>query len=401
MRRIDTPTSVAGLYVQGNASLGLKGTHLSALAFNAMQEELANAINGAGIPLDPTDNTQLFQALQAMLQPGVFYKNGLINGEFGIWQRWPQNVISSASTNPFGADRWRLQIPSGAGQLTFSRQNHPLDISAEDLPQNLQLPQHFARLACTTGFAAETPKLSQRIESVRTFAGLVVVVSFHARINSGASTITPKLIQNFGTGSSPSAPVTQTGAAITLTNAWNRYEYSFLLPNLAGKNLGVGTPPDDDYLELQFEFAQSSAFQIDISHVQLERGAIATEFETRRRGTELELALRYYETSVPPPFGPLVATNKGAIHSSWDGVDVQGARPLSTRFKVQKRAIPTVTWRDVTNAVANRFDWGGVLRTVASTEQASHDSTGWPKPTTFPAAGLSICVGQWEADAEL
>jgi hypothetical protein len=167
MHHIDTPTSVNGEFVDKDPTLGQEATHFDADWCNAVDREISNAIEGFGFPLDPVDNTQLFQAIQAAIVPGTFFKNGLINPGFEVWSRFPNQVVhtSGGGFPAFCADRWRVQVPSAAGSLTASRQLHPLDLTGEDLPQNLHLPQYFLRFAVTTGFASETPKLVQRIES--------------------------------------------------------------------------------------------------------------------------------------------------------------------------------------------------------------------------------------------
>jgi hypothetical protein len=50
----------------GNDTTGVSSTQLEANWFDNAQEEIANAIELAGIPLDPTDMTQLWQAIGAV-----------------------------------------------------------------------------------------------------------------------------------------------------------------------------------------------------------------------------------------------------------------------------------------------------------------------------------------------
>jgi hypothetical protein len=64
MKRTDADGHVSNLYTDGNPSLGVVATVLNASAMNAIQEEICNVIEGAGITLDPLDSTQLKQAIQ-------------------------------------------------------------------------------------------------------------------------------------------------------------------------------------------------------------------------------------------------------------------------------------------------------------------------------------------------
>lgn len=73
MRRIDTPTAAEDLFGpgkdgfrDGNPALAILATRLNAAFFNAMQEEIAGVVEGAGLALNPADNTQLFQAIQLL-----------------------------------------------------------------------------------------------------------------------------------------------------------------------------------------------------------------------------------------------------------------------------------------------------------------------------------------------
>jgi hypothetical protein len=55
----------------GNDTTGVSSTQLDAAAFDNYQEEICNAIELAGIPLDPTDMTQLSQAIRAEIAAGA------------------------------------------------------------------------------------------------------------------------------------------------------------------------------------------------------------------------------------------------------------------------------------------------------------------------------------------
>jgi hypothetical protein len=74
MKRIDTATKAADLFgpgkhgfKAGNVLAGEAPTKLSAGWFNALQEEVARAIEAFGLELDPEDNGQLAAALTALL----------------------------------------------------------------------------------------------------------------------------------------------------------------------------------------------------------------------------------------------------------------------------------------------------------------------------------------------
>jgi hypothetical protein len=74
MKRIDTPTAVADKHGAGKAGFAdadlplVPATQLDASWFDAVQEELANAVEGSGRALDSGDNTQLLQATRDIRQ---------------------------------------------------------------------------------------------------------------------------------------------------------------------------------------------------------------------------------------------------------------------------------------------------------------------------------------------
>jgi len=77
-----------------------------------------------------------------------------------------------------------------------------------------------------------------------------------------------------------------------------------------------------------------------ITGVQLEAGSVATPFEHRQYGQELALCQRYYEKSYNDGVAPATAT---AVGTASGQTNVSNISTISIRFKVDKRATPTVT----------------------------------------------------------
>jgi hypothetical protein len=78
MQRISTPTRFIDKFgpgkdgfTDGNPATGLSTTQLEAIWFDSEQEEIANVIEFAGIPLNPADHTQLWQAINAIATGAV------------------------------------------------------------------------------------------------------------------------------------------------------------------------------------------------------------------------------------------------------------------------------------------------------------------------------------------
>ena len=222
-------------------------------------------------------------------------KNKIINGDFYVNQR---AFTSTTTALTYTFDRWGTNLSDGT--VTFSAQT----FTPGTAPVAGYEGKNYVRCV-TTGQTLTTARANytQKIESVRTFAGQTVTVSFWAKANTGTPEIGMQLQQVFGTGGSPSAAVNTT-SKVTISTSWARYSISLNVPSISGKTVGTV----DDSLNLQFWFSGGSSFSslsggigiqnntFEIWGVQLEAGSTATPFQTAS-GTiagELALCQRYY-----------------------------------------------------------------------------------------------------------
>ena len=220
-------------------------------------------------------------------------RNKFINGNFDVWQRG-----TSTTSSGFAADRWRLGI-IGNSQCTFSQQSFTL--GQTDVPFN---PKYYQRAVATAGSDANSYVLfNQRIEDVRTFQGETVTVSFWAKADS-AKDIAVEPYQFFGsTGTGGSAGVPVTPQTVTLSTTWTKYTKTFSIPSITGKTLGTS---GDDWLGFFFWLDAGSDWNsrtgslgnqsgtFDFAQIQVERGSIATDFETEYYTDTLRKCQRYY-----------------------------------------------------------------------------------------------------------
>jgi hypothetical protein len=146
---------------------------------------------------------------------------------------------------------------------------------------------------------------TQQIESVRTFAGQTVTISFWAKAASGTPKVAVEIDQNFGTGGSPSSTVNNYFGQVTLSTSWARYSVTGTLPSISGKTLGTN---NNDSLQLDLWVSSGSNFNsrtgslgiqnntFDFWGVQVEAGSTATAFQTATGTLQGELAAcqRYY-----------------------------------------------------------------------------------------------------------
>lgn len=245
-------------------------------------------------------------------------KNKIINGDF-YWNQ--RNFTSWTDDQRFGFDRWRFQN-SGGGTYT------PQTFTLGTAPVSGYEGTNFARLATTgqSGAGVYT-LLTQRIESVRTFANQTVTISFWAKAGSGTPSVSVEARQLFGTGGSPSAAVRTLFGKQAITTSWTRYSLTATVPSISGKTIGTAT---DDSLEINFWTSAGTDFNtvtnslgiqtatIDFWGIQAEAGSTATPFTTASGslGGELALCQRYaYQiasgTTSPIGFGQATGTTTG------------------------------------------------------------------------------------------
>ncbi len=132
--------------------------------------------------------------------------------------------------------------------------------------------------------------------------------------------VNPKLVDNWTYESVPTD--------LPLTIGYQTFKIENISIGLDAKNVAVFIWIDDTDADAGDELL--------IGQVQLEKGAVATEFEYRSIGEELALCQRYYER-----LGGDVAED---IYFQWMAATGAAVFAFATLvYKVQKRAVPIVT----------------------------------------------------------
>jgi hypothetical protein len=274
-----------------NAIVDAKGDLISASAADT-PARLAVGNNGETLVADSSTSTGL--RYQANFAAGL---NKIINGDFNVNQR----SFSSTTTNlDYGFDRFALGTADGT--VTYSAQT----FTAGTAPVAGYEAKNFARIvsASQTGTNA-LAGLRQRIESVRTFAGQTVTVSFWAKASTGTPNVVVWAQQDFGTGGSPSTAVNTGSTKQAISSSWARYSFTIAVPSISGKTLGT---TNDGYLAFilvtsagsdRAAYTDSIGIQnitVDFWGVQVEAGNVATAFQTATGTIQGELAAcqRYY-----------------------------------------------------------------------------------------------------------
>jgi hypothetical protein len=223
-------------------------------------------------------------------------KNKFINGDFTVNQR---AFTTTTTSNVYMEDRWQSRA-TGDGTTTHSIQT----FTPGTAPVAGYEGSTYHRIV-TTGQtnAAVLSAIVQRIESVRTFAGQTVTLSFWAKAASGTPSIAVRGIQSFGTGGSSNVEVPITKKAIT--TSWARYSYTFTVPSISGKTIGTANDQLAMFIAVSVGTDATTFFDnlgiqtntFDFWGLQVEYGSKATPFQTASGGSpqaELAMCQRYY-----------------------------------------------------------------------------------------------------------
>ena len=206
-------------------------------------------------------------------------RNLIINGGMEVSQRG----TSSTSSGYVSLDRFYVN-QSGAS-TTFSQETNAN-------PSEIGGLQKYARLNVSS--SSDFCHIRQPIEDVTTVPAGTVTLSFYAKGTAPAGGLYTYGIQNFGSGGSSDVDWTAVLITSTLTSDWVRYTAQITVPSLDGKTIGAGS-----YFLLdigQHSNSASTAFDLNITGVQLEVGTEATPFEHRSFGDELARCSRYFQT---------------------------------------------------------------------------------------------------------
>lgn len=256
--------------------------------------------------------------------PLAGFRNVLMNGGMDVWQR---GASFSSPSSTYTADRWAVGYNETGATVVVSQQ-----AASEQALLDLGLSNWLNYNQSVAGTGGSYKQIIQRVERVRTLAGRTATLSFWAKA-TGSVSASVFLAQFFGTGGSPSPSVNLAGQAAAITTTPTKFSFTFALPTISGKTLGSN---GDDNLQVVFTLPLNSTMNISITGVQLETGSVATPFEYRPIGTELNLCQRYWQA------GEVFASGSGSTGA---------AAAASTALQPTMRIAPTVSITN--NASAN------------------------------------------------
>ena len=248
-----------------------------------------------------------YSMLSADLQGATFgFKNRIINGAMGIWQRGTSGFSTANGT--YTADRWKNDQTITVAQ-------------SSDVPTNTA--QYSLDVTQTT---PSYGTFVQNIESANCYdlVGQSVTVSFWAKNVSGALGL--NVILRYATAKDNFATTTNISAVTVASNpssSWTYYTTTFTnLPSSVANGLQLGI------------YRDSGTGQTRYTNIQLEKGSTATSFDYRPYGTELALCQRYYYRVTAQAAGDYtIATATTAISTTQTFT--------MTNFPVSMRTKPT------------------------------------------------------------
>jgi hypothetical protein len=228
------------------------------------------------------------------------FKNRIINGAMGIWQRGTSGFTSSGN---YSADRFYVQTGT----------------SLSAVGQSSDVPSGFRFSLSVAG--TNQPSVVQRIESFNCtdLVGQAVTISFWLKQTVSAGSNAMYIWLGYANSQDSFGSVTNINAVnISTTSSWVQYTATFTnLPSQSANGL-----------QLIIGSNGSGANTFLITGVQLEKGSNATTFDYRPFGTELALCQRYFEQ-----LGPGCPAMANSTTQYWTAVS----------YRVSKRAAPTVS----------------------------------------------------------
>jgi hypothetical protein len=204
-------------------------------------------------------------------------RNLIINGAMQVAQR----ATSSTSGGYVSLDRW--YVNQSGGSTTFSQETNANPSETNGL-------QKYARLNVSS--SSDYTCIYQRIEDVTTVLSGTITVSFYAKGTAPVGGLHVWFTQNFGSGGSADVDFTAGQITASLTSSWVRYTIQVTVPSIDGKTIGTGS-----FFQMaigQYSNASATAYDLQITGVQLEVGDTATPFEHIPYSDQLLRCQRYY-----------------------------------------------------------------------------------------------------------
>ncbi len=343
--------------------------------------ELERPIGLNGVALMSTNTPQ-----EAFSLIGAGRRNLVINGDFQVSQRGSFTTSSTIGSTRYQLDRWYSVIYNGNDTM-----QHKLN---EVLP-NGSITNSVRITTAVTGYVA----LDQYIENPSIYSGKTFTVSFWIKTNCSTTEV------NIYNGSL--FVLASTLGKINETSGdWKYCTRTFTMPSSGNTSFRVEFYTGNGA-------ASPAGSYIEVAQVQVEEGRIATPFEYRSYGQELQLCQRYYEKSFEDTTTPIngsTSTSFGTelgLTVGWAGhrggyaSNSYPGRSVFARFKVSKRVTPTITLFGNNGGLPYIYDTTNGHRWVTAAWGAYSNKEGFEMSNEFSSAAMQFAFSHWTASAEL
>lgn len=265
-------------------------------------------------------------------------------------------------------DNWNLQQSAGGGTaptLTVTQQRFPLT-GALVLPEM----RYFMRVANGTAGASlgvnSYTRLVTRLADAAVLAGKICSFSFYCKDGVANRQIAVEIIQNFGTGGSPSSAVAVTQQGILADSSLGRKTISFVMPSVVGKTFGSG---NDSYVEVRIYLQAGTGLAASTGVSQITWPAASGTFEI----SDVQIEGTFSTTDFEDPFTAALMVLGTAAASPASQAEVD-AGTNSTKFvapsTLANRALPTGFIRKGLAGIESNFE------AILNKEIAVSQSTG-------------------------
>lgn len=311
--------------------------------------------------------------------PEALSRNMLIDGSFASWG---PTSLAAASASRYCADIWLTDAVGSTiapSKLLFTPDG------AVTIP-----PVATAHRAVVVGSAGSGhyARLEQRIRGA--WEGLFTC---SAIVRADATrTIWFDVLQNFGTGGSPSSPATTGKQSMTIGTDWQLISVTDSAPSVLGKSFGTN---NDAYTAVRLwfdnEIGQSGTY--DVTAAVLTPGDEPVDFFPDDPGLNDARIARFVERgSTATTFAPYDAGVVWDSHPSAVGV-------IPVRFRAPKWATPTLTVYDSAGTAGKISYYTSSWHAGGSATSITTDRQGFTLVDT--TAGSIITGFTWLADARL
>jgi hypothetical protein len=163
------------------------------------------------------------------------------------------------------ASLWQVLYDGSAGSFVVDQAGGPFSVGASN---GLRWNQ-------TSAGSSTYRVLEFHVEDASTFNNGDATFSFYAT-GAAATTIGAEIVQNFGTGGSPSAEVQAAYDEFSVTTTPQLFSLTAAMPSTASKTFGSNM---NDFVKLRFYFPASSTFNVVLQQARFERGSAVTPFQ--------------------------------------------------------------------------------------------------------------------------